>query len=101
MKQIIIVSDGEPTAHMENGELFLQYPPSPRTIRETLKEVQRATRQGITINTFMPERSPFLMDCVEELTRINKGRVFYTTADHLGEYVLVDYLSTKKRKLLA
>ena len=100
-KQIIMISDGEPTAHMENGQLFLQYPPSPRTLRETLKEVRRVTQAGITINTFMLERNAYLMEFIDDMTRINKGRVFYTTSDHLGEYILVDYLSTRRRKVVA
>ena len=100
-KQIIMISDGEPTAHMENGQLFLQYPPSPRTLRETLKEVRRVTQAGITINTFMLEQNAYLMEFIDDMTRINKGRVFYTTSDHLGEYILVDYLSTKRRRVMA
>ena len=100
-KQIIMISDGEPTAHMENGQLFLQYPPSPRTLRETLKEVRRVTQAGITINTFMLERNAYLMEFIDDMTRINKGRVFYTTSDHLGEYILVDYLSARRRKVVA
>ncbi len=96
-----MISDGEPTAHMENGQLFLQYPPSPRTIRETLKEVRRVTQAGVTINTFMLERNAYLMEFIDDMTRINKGRVFYTTSDQLGEYILVDYLSTRKRKVVA
>ena len=99
-RQIIMVSDGEPTAHMEAGQLFLQYPPSPRTIRETLKEVKRCTRQDIKINTFMLERSPYLAEFVDQMTRINRGRVFYTSPDKLGEYILVDYL-TSRRTFLA
>ena len=99
-RQIIMVSDGEPTAHMEGGRLYLQYPPSPRTIRETLKEVRRCTRQDIKINTFMLERSAYLAEFVEQMTSINRGRVFYTSPAKLGEYILVDYL-TSRRKLLA
>ena len=56
-KQIIMITDGEPTAHMEGGEPEFSYPPTRRTLQETLKEVQRCTREGITINTFMLERS--------------------------------------------
>ncbi|MBI4329050.1 MAG: VWA domain-containing protein [Chloroflexi bacterium] len=100
-KQIIIISDGEPTAHMEGGQLFLQYPPSPRTIRETLKEVKRATDARIVINTFMLERNSYLVEFVEEMTRINRGRVFYTTPEHLGEYILVDYISNRRRKVIS
>ena len=98
-KQIIVISDGEPTAHMEGDQLFLQYPPSPRTIRETLKEVRRCTRQGIKINTFMLERSPYLVEFVDRMTRINHGRLFYTSPDKLGEYILVDYLTSRHKQI--
>ena len=100
-KQIIMVSDGEPTAHIESGQLFLQYPPSPRTIRETLREVKHCTTRGITIYTFMLDRNAYLIEFVEQMTRINRGRVFYTSPDRLGQYVLVDYLSNRRRTLSA
>ncbi len=100
-KQIIMVSDGEPTAHIENGRIFLQYPPSPRTIQETLKEVARTTRAGISINTFMLEQSAFLMEFVDQMTRINKGRVFYTSPERLGEYVVMDYYTSRRRTLIS
>ncbi|MSQ32108.1 MAG: VWA domain-containing protein [Dehalococcoidia bacterium] len=99
-KQIIMVSDGEPTAHIEDGQLFSQYPPSHRTLRETLREVKRCTQSEITINTFMLDRDSYLMDFVDQLTKINHGRIFYTSADRLGQYILVDYMSNKKRKAL-
>ena len=99
-KQIILISDGEPTAHLEGGQLFLQYPPSPRTIRETLKAVKRCTQQGIILNTFMLDRNTYLMEFVEQLTKLNGGRVFFTTPDRLGQYILVDYLANRKRKLI-
>ena len=99
-KQIIMISDGEPTAHMEGGQLYLQYPPSPRTIRATLAEARRCTQQDIVINTFMLDRNSYLIDFIDQLTRINRGRVFYTTPDRLGQYILVDYLSSRKRKMV-
>ena len=98
-KQIILISDGEPTAHVEGGQLFIQYPPSPRTIRETLREVRRCTHQGIRINTFALDRNAHLVDFVDQMTRINRGRVFYTSPDQLGEYILVDYFSHRQRML--
>jgi uncharacterized protein with von Willebrand factor type A (vWA) domain len=98
-KQIILVSDGEPTAHNEDGQLFFQYPPSPRTIEMTLEEVKRCTQHGIIINTFMLDSDRQLGDFVNQMTRLNKGRVFYTSADNLGEYLLVDYISNKKQKI--
>ncbi|MBI4336563.1 MAG: VWA domain-containing protein [Chloroflexi bacterium] len=99
-KQIVLISDGEPTAHIEGGQLFLQYPPSPRTIRETLREVRRCTSRGIVINTFMLDRSAYLVEFVDQMTRINRGRVFYTTPERLGQYLLVDYYTNRKRVLL-
>jgi uncharacterized protein with von Willebrand factor type A (vWA) domain len=96
-KQIIMITDGEPTAHMENGEAEFSYPPTRRTLQETLREVQRCTREGITINTFMLERSAMLAAFVEQMTKINRGRAFFATPERLGEYVLVDYVSNKRR----
>ena len=99
-KQIIMISDGEPTAHTEGAELVCQYPPAPRTISETLKEVRRCTRQGITINMFMLDRNSSLVQFVSQMNKINRGKVFYTSPTKLGEYILVDYL-TSRRKLVA
>lgn len=98
-RQIIMISDGEPTAHLERGRSYFAYPPSPITIRETLKEVKRCTQKGITINTFMLDRNYYLKEFVNQVARINKGRVFYTTPDKLGEYILVDYVASKRKRL--
>jgi len=97
-KQIIMVTDGEPTAHMEGGEAEFSYPPTRRTLEETLKEVRRCTREGITINTFMLERSEMLMAFVEQMARINRGRAFFAAPERLGEYVLVDYVDNARRR---
>jgi uncharacterized protein with von Willebrand factor type A (vWA) domain len=96
-RQIIIITDGEPTAHMENGEVYFHWPPVPRTFQETLREVVRCTRDQIKINTFMLERSPYMIQFVNDLMKINGGRVFVATPDRLGEYILVDYVSNKTR----
>ncbi|MBI1733604.1 MAG: VWA domain-containing protein [Candidatus Rokubacteria bacterium] len=97
-RQIIMVTDGEPTAHMEGAEADFAYPPTLRTIQETLKEVQRCTREGIIINTFMLDRSSMLTAFVEQMTRINRGRAFFADPERLGEYVLVDYVAQKRRR---
>ena len=96
-KQILMVTDGEPTAHLENGIADFSYPPTPRTFQETLKEVQRCTREGITINTFMLERSSYLVGFVEDMARINHGRAFMAAPDRLGEYVVVDFVRSRRR----
>lgn len=96
-KQIILVTDGEPTAHTEGENIYTQYPPSLRTIQLTFREVEYCTRVGITINTFMLGKSYFLNALASKIARINKGRVFFTEADNLGEYMLLDYIANKKK----
>ncbi|MCA9822928.1 MAG: hypothetical protein KC470_10000, partial [Dehalococcoidia bacterium] len=66
---------------------------------ETLKEVKRCTQKGITINTFMLDRNYYLKEFINQVARINKGRVFYTTPDKLGEYILVDYVASKRKRV--
>jgi uncharacterized protein with von Willebrand factor type A (vWA) domain len=95
-KQIIMVTDGEPTAHIEGGEAYFHYPPSPVTIEETLKEVMRCTRDGVRINTFMLDESYYLRGFVERMMKLNGGRAFFTNADTLGNYVLVDVLEQRR-----
>jgi uncharacterized protein with von Willebrand factor type A (vWA) domain len=99
-RQVLMVTDGEPTAHLENGEADFSYPPTRRTIEETLREVGRCTREAITINTFMLERTPWLAAFVEQLTRINRGRAFYVSPEKLGEYVVVDFVEHRRRRRL-
>jgi uncharacterized protein with von Willebrand factor type A (vWA) domain len=70
-----------------------------RAAQETLKEVERVTRRGIVINSFMLDDSPSLRAFVERMTRINKGRALYTRPDRLGQYLLVDYLAKKKKRV--
>lgn len=98
-RQIIMISDGEPTAHLERGRSYFAYPPSPITIRETLKEVKRCTQKKIVINTFMLDRNYYLKEFVNQVAKINKGRVFYTTPDKLGQYILVDYVASKRKNI--
>ena len=98
-RQIIMISDGEPTAHLERGRSYFAYPPSPITIRETLKEVRRCTKKEIVINTFMLDRNYYLKEFVNQIAKMNKGRVFYTSPEKLGQYILVDYVSQKRKRL--
>jgi uncharacterized protein with von Willebrand factor type A (vWA) domain len=103
-QQIIVITDGQPTAYCRQGRLYCEWPLSfggisQRAAEETLKEAERITRKGITINTFMLDDSPVLRGFVDDLTRINKGRAFYSRPDRLGEYMLVDYLSHQRKKV--
>ncbi|MEM9314643.1 MAG: hypothetical protein AAGA95_08455 [Pseudomonadota bacterium] len=98
-RQIIMISDGEPTAHLEHGEAQFAYPPSAATIRETFRAVKRVSKRGIAINTFMLEESDYLRAFMDEIARINGGRVFYTSPEQLGDYILVDYVNHKTARL--
>ena len=100
-KQIILITDGEPTAHFEVGdpEPRFNYPPTKRTFEETLREVVRCTREQITINTFMLARGHYLVDFVNQMSKINTGRAFYVEPERLGEYILVDYVGHKRRRV--
>lgn len=97
-KQVIMITDGEPTAHIipgsgpDGGEVFFNYPPVPETVHATLAEVVRCTRAGITINAFVLDATRSLRGFVEQMTRLNRGRAFFTTPESLGDYVLVDFL---------
>ncbi|HEX7346032.1 MAG TPA: VWA domain-containing protein, partial [Candidatus Limnocylindrales bacterium] len=98
-KEIVVITDGEPTAHFEDGQVEFSYPPTRRTITETLREVQRCAREGITINTFMLERSRALAEFVAHMTKLNRGRAFYATPERLGEYVLVDFVGRRTKNV--
>ena len=98
-RQIVMISDGEPTAHLENGRARFAYPPTPETIRATFRAVRHCTARGIAINTFMLDANHYLKAFMDEIARINGGRVFYTTPDKLGEYILVDYVQHKRKRL--
>jgi uncharacterized protein with von Willebrand factor type A (vWA) domain len=98
-KQIIMISDGEPTAHLEDGYPYFEYPPNPLTIAKTLLAVKRCTQKNITINTFMLDRSPYLRSFMNKIAKMNGGRVFYTTPERLGEYILHDFVENKKKRV--
>jgi uncharacterized protein with von Willebrand factor type A (vWA) domain len=98
MKQVIRITDGEPTARPQpgTGRPFFHYPPVQATVDATLAEVVRCTREGIRINTFMLDANSYLKHFVEQLTKLNGGRAFFTTPETLGDYVLVDFIEHKR-----
>ena len=101
-KQIIMITDGEPTAHITpSGRPFFSYPPTRETVELTLAEVGRCTRDGIRINTFMLDATSYLTNFVERITEMNGGRAFFTTNENLGDYVLVDFVEHKRSLLHA
>src|SRR3954453_5359591 len=97
-KQILMITDGEPTAHITpGGDIYFNYPPVRETVEATLREVVRCTREGIRINTFVLDATSALTAFIEKMTQINRGRAFYTTNEALGDYVLVDFLEPRRR----
>ena len=96
-KQIILITDGGPTVWYENEEWNFGYPPNPYAEQQALLEVQRCSRDGITINTFMLEDDQWMVAFVNQLSAINHGRTFFADKNNLGEYLLVDYLNSKRK----
>ncbi len=103
-RQIILITDGEPTAatldrggrlHSGWGSALLHS----RIVHETLKEVKRCTQSGIKINTFMLGGDYYRQGFVDQLSRLNTGRVFYTSPDQVGNYIMVDYIANKRKRI--
>jgi len=97
-KQIITITDGEPTAHIDaRGTPHFSYPPTRETVDKTLAEVAACTREGIRINTFVLDATTALTYFIEQLTELNGGRAFFTTNEDLGGYVLVDFVEHRRK----
>ena len=94
---VLVVTDGEPTAHLlPNGLPYFAWPPDPETLELTLAEALKLTRRGATINVFMLDEEPRLVRFVERLAKLNGGRVFAPSPDRLGDYVVSDYLRARR-----
>jgi uncharacterized protein with von Willebrand factor type A (vWA) domain len=99
-RQIMLITDGLPTAHFEGHWLFLLYPPDARTERETLREAKLCAREGITINIFLLASWNQTEDDVQFAYRVaesTKGRVFFTAGKELDRYVVWDYVARRKQ----
>jgi len=96
-KQIIMITDGGPTVWYEDDQWQFAYPPNPWAEQQALLEVQRCTRDCITINTFMLEDDRWMVAFVNQMAQVNHGRTFYADKNNLGEYLLVDYLNSKRK----
>jgi uncharacterized protein with von Willebrand factor type A (vWA) domain len=99
-RQIFMVTDGKPTAITENGEVYKNpYGFDPKILAQTLEAASACRRAGISITTFMLAQDTELVDFVDELTRLNRGRAYYAQADKLGEFLFADYIRNKRRML--
>ncbi len=99
-KQIFMVTDGKPSAIFdESGRLYKNsFGLDPRIVNKTLDEAVACRREKITISTFMVAQDPYLINFVEELTKANHGRAYYSTLQNLGEYIFVDYIRNRRKK---
>jgi uncharacterized protein with von Willebrand factor type A (vWA) domain len=100
-KQIFIVTDGQPTAHVEGDYVYLLYPPDQRSTVATLKEAVLAVREGCRLSTFALIEDYWGMDWVgfvDQLTKLTKGVAFYTNSGELASCIMESYLSGKKKK---
>lgn len=97
-KQVLLVTDGEPTAHlMPGGDVFFHWPPVRETLEKTYKEAMRLAKADVTMNIFMLEDSPALFRFIDKLARTVAGRVFAVQGEELGEFVVRDYLKRRPR----
>jgi len=99
-KQIFMVTDGKPSAVFESsGKIYKNsFGLDPRIVNKTLDEAVACRREKVPITTFMVARDPYLIGFVEELTRANQGRAYYSSLNNLGEYVFVDYIRNRRKK---
>jgi uncharacterized protein with von Willebrand factor type A (vWA) domain len=97
-KQIFMITDGKPSALTENGRLYTNsFGLDMKIVNRTLEEADRCRRAGIPITTFMLATDPMLVNFVDQLSKINRGRAFYASSDRLGEYILADYIRNRRK----
>jgi uncharacterized protein with von Willebrand factor type A (vWA) domain len=98
-KQVILITDGLPTAHFEGNELYLLYPPHKRTEEATLREAEACRREGIVVNVFLLSgwsQSREDIQFAYKLAQTAKGRVFFTSGKDLDRFVVWDYVSRRR-----
>ncbi len=97
-KQILMITDGEPTAHINSfGKPEFNYPPTAETVSLTLQEVKKCTRDNIRINVFMLDATPHLTTFIERITKMNGGRAFFADNQNIGDFVLMDFVEHKQK----
>ena len=101
MKQIIMITDGKPSAlTLEDGRVYKNaFGLDPLVISRTLEEVSRCKRQGILINTFMLASDYGLVNFIQKVTELCRGKAYFTTPYTLGQYLLMDYMNRKTRTI--
>ncbi|MFQ5770077.1 MAG: VWA domain-containing protein [bacterium] len=98
-KQIFMITDGKPSAIFERGRIYKNpYGLDRKIVNQTLNEAHLCRKEKITITTFMVARDPWLVDFVQKLTEVNRGRAYYSSLNKLGEYIFVDYIRNRKQR---
>ncbi len=102
-KQIFMITDGKPSAMFDDaGRLYKNsFGLDPKIVNKTLDEAVACRREKITISTFMVARDPYLINFVEELTKANHGRAYYSSLNNLGQFIFVDYIRNRRKRYSA
>ncbi|MHC5052991.1 MAG: VWA domain-containing protein, partial [Planctomycetota bacterium] len=99
-RQIIMITDGKPSAIHEEGRLYKNpYGLDPKVVARTLDEAGRCRRKGIPITTFMLTSDPYLKSFVQDFTEVNRGRAYFAESARLESFVLVDFLKNRRRRV--
>ena len=96
VRQVIMVTDGEPTAHLEGDRAVFDWPPLPETVQRTLAEAMRLSKAGVRLNVFMLEESEGLVRFMERLARTARGKIFLMDDHRVGEFVVRDYVQERR-----
>ena len=101
MRQIVMITDGKPSAlTLEDGRIYKNaFGLDPFVVGETLEEVNKCKRAGIMINTFMLATDYSLVQFVQKITQMCKGKAYFTTPYNLGQYLLMDFMQRKTRTI--
>jgi uncharacterized protein with von Willebrand factor type A (vWA) domain len=99
-KQIFMITDGKPSAMFDDaGRLYKNsFGLDPRIVNKTLDEAVQCRREKIVVSTFMVARDPYLINFVDEFTKTNQGRAYYSDLNKLGEFIFVDYLRNRRKR---
>lgn len=99
-KQILMITDGKPSAMYENGKLYKNsFGLDRKIVNKVLNEARTCRKENITITTFMIAQDPYLQNFVREMTEANKGRAYFSGLDNLGGFVLEDYVRNRKKRV--
>ncbi len=101
MRQIIMITDGKPSAiTMPDGQIYMNSGGMDQHIlRETFREVSACRRAGILVNTFMLAQDPYLVQFVQKVSEIARGKAYFTSTQTLGQYIMMDFMRRKRRKI--